>query len=89
MDTLLKKKALTYVHPTSMSNNTEKINQIIQKIIQTIKPINQNLYLSSLLTILDRTISNNTPFSTDVRLRNLYKTTLTTRRRKKKRIKRT
>ena len=33
-----------------------KINQIIQKIIQTIKPINQILYLSSLLTILDRTI---------------------------------
>ena len=48
MDTVLKKKALTYVHPTSMSNNTEKINQIIQKIIQTIKPINQKIYLSSL-----------------------------------------
>ena len=30
----------------------DEINQIIQKIIQTIKPINQKIYLSSLLYII-------------------------------------
>ena len=50
---LLLEQLLYIGDPTSTSNNTEIINQIIQKIIQTIKPINQILYPSTLLTILE------------------------------------